>query len=786
MPMQKRNREGESQRLARREAEEQAGQPRSDLPVVAAPALADARLSHPANVARRAVLIRSAQRSLGNRALQRAVRSQPAPAAPGGLLEEVSRDIEEQRGAGFPLEAAMQAAWAPLLGYDLSGVRVHTDPAANRLAGRVAALAFASGPDIFFGAGAYRPASAEGQRLLAHEVAHVVQQAGQAPRGGPLTVSSPGDALEREAAAVGDAVVAGLAVDRVTHSGTGGLQRQPAPAEPTRSSPDMPEDKDARWTEAGGDTLIAAVEGDLAQWATWRRSPMSYKDMPGSSATAAINAFLHNRPAGIPLEPWMKFHASSKLGSQNLAYLREMASLCFGFASDVGLIFNVSRADPAHEYTIKSHNAVGLAEGAIQSFAPTLEMTYRNALGMTWARNFTVPGLNFSLGLSKEVSPVDVEINPEKPNVIQPSVEQGVELTKKGVVSVEPLQIDIEGEAKAKPSAYCGPEDLGGIVTVMTGPAAEMQLGNGAKVQTGSAVRFSGGPLPLDFENFGVRASWTNKVAPKVKFSMIGIGLGAAIGGETRVGAAPEYEQPVVRDVRQWSETIFYETGEYIPPDSTPDKLVALKRQVLDALSQLRIEEDAAILSEKGIDLGRALELQVQILGWASRAWEGAPTQGQRKAENQALATERAMLMKRLVESLFQGYPGNMTIAALGRGAGTLGPTEGNEAPEMITDPEAQKVYEDRKAETNRTAEEKKKEAMRETDPAARARLLASIERDRQQELRMWEHLYGPRSNLPQARRVEIRIVWAGHRVAHELPAIPKSPAASAPPAATS
>jgi hypothetical protein len=84
-------------------------------------------------------------------------------------------------------------------------VRVHTDDTAAALNRSVSARAFATGTDVYFGPGEYRPGSAEGDKLLAHELAHVVQQRG-APSSGPLQVSSPGDAVEREA----DAVAEGL------------------------------------------------------------------------------------------------------------------------------------------------------------------------------------------------------------------------------------------------------------------------------------------------------------------------------------------------------------------------------------------------------------------------------------------------------------------------------------------------------------------------------------------------------------------------------------------------
>ena len=56
---------------------------------------------------------------------------------------------------------------------------------------------------MYFAKGEYNPGSASGDKLIAHELAHVVQQRG-ATASGPLTVSQPGDAMEREADAVAD------------------------------------------------------------------------------------------------------------------------------------------------------------------------------------------------------------------------------------------------------------------------------------------------------------------------------------------------------------------------------------------------------------------------------------------------------------------------------------------------------------------------------------------------------------------------------------------------------
>src|SRR2546425_936300 len=85
-------------------------------------------------------------------------------------------------------------------GEDFAGVRVHADPEAHALASRLEALAFTTERDIFFAQGTYSPGSSSGRALLAHELAHVVQQKGAAARS-KLTIGGTDDHYEREAEA---------------------------------------------------------------------------------------------------------------------------------------------------------------------------------------------------------------------------------------------------------------------------------------------------------------------------------------------------------------------------------------------------------------------------------------------------------------------------------------------------------------------------------------------------------------------------------------------------------
>lgn len=79
-------------------------------------------------------------------------------------------------GGGHPLDATTRAFMEPRFGHDFSQVRVHTDAQAAESARSVNALAYAVGKDVVFGVGQYVPGTSKGQRLLAHELTHVVQQ----------------------------------------------------------------------------------------------------------------------------------------------------------------------------------------------------------------------------------------------------------------------------------------------------------------------------------------------------------------------------------------------------------------------------------------------------------------------------------------------------------------------------------------------------------------------------------------------------------------------------------
>ena len=122
----------------------------------------------------------------------------------GEVHPDVQGRIDATRGSGTGLDAGVRNRFEGDLG-PLTDVTVHTDDTSDALNRSVSARAFATGTDVYFAKGEYSPGSADGDRLIAHELAHVVQQRGAA-NSGPLTVSNPGDALETEADTVADSI----------------------------------------------------------------------------------------------------------------------------------------------------------------------------------------------------------------------------------------------------------------------------------------------------------------------------------------------------------------------------------------------------------------------------------------------------------------------------------------------------------------------------------------------------------------------------------------------------
>lgn len=120
---------------------------------------------------------------------------------------QAAADLRAIFGSGRPLDAGTRAEMRATFGHDFSRVRVHTGAAADQSARLLHARAWTLGNDIVFAAGRYAPHTAAGRRLLAHELAHTIQQAGAAP--GPRAMTTPGDAAEQGATRASAAIARG-------------------------------------------------------------------------------------------------------------------------------------------------------------------------------------------------------------------------------------------------------------------------------------------------------------------------------------------------------------------------------------------------------------------------------------------------------------------------------------------------------------------------------------------------------------------------------------------------
>jgi len=110
---------------------------------------------------------------------------------------------EVLHSSGQPLDPETRSFLDPRFGHDFSQVRVHADAKAAESARTIDALAFTLDKHIVFGAEQYRPTTSPGRQLLAHELAHVVQQLGvdgvradysiqRQPEGSEATGAGPG------------------------------------------------------------------------------------------------------------------------------------------------------------------------------------------------------------------------------------------------------------------------------------------------------------------------------------------------------------------------------------------------------------------------------------------------------------------------------------------------------------------------------------------------------------------------------------------------------------------
>ncbi len=167
--------------------------------------------------------------------------------------------------AGRPLDTTTRGAMESGFGREFSNIRVHDDARAHDNARDLGARAYAAGDHIVFGEGSYRPETPSGRALIAHELAHSVQQGGvQMKADGPLPASADGE-LERQADRAALDVTAGRRA-----SGLSSINRPAVFRNSTDGVlPDATEAKEVKTTAAAGSapdvTSDPALKNDLPE-----------------------------------------------------------------------------------------------------------------------------------------------------------------------------------------------------------------------------------------------------------------------------------------------------------------------------------------------------------------------------------------------------------------------------------------------------------------------------------------------------------------------------------------
>lgn len=223
--------------------------------------------------------------------LQRKARgSGGAETAPAGVAGRVAA----RAGQGRPLDRQVRSFMERRFGRDFSATRVHEGAEPARLAEAVSARAFAWRSDLYFAPGEYRPQSEAGRRVIAHELAHVVQQTSPPARRGDAGDRSPIDRANRRAAAP----TAGPAAARATVAAPARIARLSAPRRM------VAHDVHPWRDDISGSNLEAATDGGgtVAGWQAYSPWQIQYHYWCHGLSLGSFERFGYSVYSGSPME----------------------------------------------------------------------------------------------------------------------------------------------------------------------------------------------------------------------------------------------------------------------------------------------------------------------------------------------------------------------------------------------------------------------------------------------------------------------------------------------------
>ena len=326
--------------------------------------------------------------------LQRRALHDIAPQTAPPIVHEVLR------APGKPLDAATRAYMEPRFGQDFSRVRVHDDARAGRSARAVNALAYTVGSDIVFAQGQRAPGVPSGRQLLAHELTHVVQQAG---RSRPVASETRSEA---EASHNSRRILAGPVRQGGMAAPAASIQRQ------EKSKPSVSGERSG--TEEGKDKFTFKAEVKVPVTPDFSLGPVSFLDdlkLTGSGGASAASL-----GAGGASFDDLKLQLALRLAQLELATTKDKALALRKGKLSLGATLNTTESQTFSFDPFKSKSSVGTSfELKSSSVTPTLlparlgELTASSTLSATGsltrdlgAEGSTTPGAEAKAGTSLE------------------------------------------------------------------------------------------------------------------------------------------------------------------------------------------------------------------------------------------------------------------------------------------------------------------------------------------------------------------------------------------------
>jgi Domain of unknown function (DUF4157) len=328
------------------------------------------------------------QRLVGNQAVQQLLEPQPGERGPAGAVPAIVH--EALAAPGHPLDLTTRALMERRFGHDFSRVRVHTDELAARSAEAVAAQAYTVGSDVVFGAGQYAPATRDGQHLLAHELAHVVQQRAAVipdPYGiDSLPVASSNSDAERSADRAVDTPA------RATETGAGrpAIQRQPKP----RAKVNL----DLGWLDLVGGGL--QTNGQLAALArlTIGTLESDLADVESDSVKDQANEWIQTISGSLP---FFERHASEPIDEVMVPLINQQIDQLIAIRNAI----QEEKVARLHEALRREQRAAERAAEEVEALQPKLDDALRAAYrqGSTSSVKDAVSAVKSALSIGRNI-----------------------------------------------------------------------------------------------------------------------------------------------------------------------------------------------------------------------------------------------------------------------------------------------------------------------------------------------------------------------------------------------